>query len=256
MTLVRVEVDPGNLLDREFTDLERKNLPFATMQAVNQTAFATRQRWTEVMPQVFDRPTSLTMRAVLYRKATAQSLAAEVFLRDDAFKGAPPAKYLRAQVDGGARRQKRSEVWLQRAGILPPGMFTVPGQGANLDNHGNVPGSQITAILSAMRAQQDAYQNVTAASTKRRRSRRRRRGGEYFAVRQARGKLQPGIYERIDTGFGSAVRSVLFFVKNVSYRARYEIYGLAQKIYDGEFPFHFERELEKAVQNSKFRGRG
>ena len=70
-----------------------------------------------------------------------------------------------------------------------------------------------------------------------------------------RGRLAPGIYQRITTGFGSTVRSVLRFVSSVSYRPRYPIFDLAQKLYRKEYTFHFERELAKAVQTSKFRGR-
>ena len=64
------------------------------------------------------------------------------------------------------------------------------------------------------------------------------------------------MYQRISTGFGSALRSVLHFVRSVSYTPRYRIYDLAERLYAREFPFHFERELAKAVQTSKFRGRG
>ena len=256
MSLIKIEVDPDKVFDRTFSDIERTQLPFAAVQAANSTAFATRDRWSEVMPKVFDRPTALTMKAVVYSKATKNRPVAEVLIRDEAFKGTPPAKYLLPQVEGGSRRPKRAERALQRVGVLPQDQFVVPGKGAKLDAHGNVPGAQITAILSAMRAQQDPYQHVTAESMKRRRAKRKRRGGEYFAVKKPHGKLQPGIYERIDTGFGSGVRSVLFFVKAVSYRARYDIFGMARKIYDSLYGFHFDRELRKAVETSKFRGKG
>ncbi|MEN5117503.1 hypothetical protein ABE488_09245 [Luteimonas sp. TWI662] len=254
--MIKTEVDPGDVFGRAFTELEQKNLLFATVQAVNATAFATRERWAELMPRVFDRPTALTLRAPLYRKATKQRPYAEVFLRDEAHKGTPPAKYLLAQVGGGGRRMKRSEAALRAAGVLPAGMFTVPGRGAQLDAFGNVPGKQITAILSAVRAQSDQYQNATDASRGRRRAKKKRRGGEYFALGRQRGNLRPGVYERIDTGFGSGVRSVLFFVTSVTYRPRYDVFGAAQAIFDKQLPFHFTRELDKAVATSKFRGKG
>ena len=264
--MIRTEVDPGNVLAREFTDLERRNLPFAARQAANATAFAVRQRWAQVMPRVFDRPTSLTMRAVLYRKATAARPAAEVFLRDEAFKGTPPAKYLQPQVEGGTRRYKGIEKRLQATGHLPAGMYVVPGKGAQLDAHGNVPARQISQVLSQLGARFDPLQNESDDSRGRRRRReakRGQRGGDFFAVNsrvrgkgRGRGHLAPGVYQRIRTGFGSALRSVLHFVKGVQYRPRYRVFDLAQRIYDREFPFHFKRELTKAVQTSNFRGRG
>ena len=258
MSLVKTEVDPGRIFQRELTALERDQLPFAAVQAANQTAFAVREEWKGKAQRVFDRPTRMTVNSVLYRKATKARPAADVFIRDEAPKGTPPAKYLLAQVEGGTRRPKAFERRLQASGVLPPGMFAVAGKGAKLDRHGNVPGKVITAVLSAVRSQFDPYQNATPTSIKRR-HRRRRKGpktGDYFVVRQARGRLLPGIYERIGLGrLGSAVRSVLFFVRSVSYRPRFDVFGYARKVYEKQYPFHFQRELAKAVQTAMFRGR-
>src|SRR5690606_18049531 len=123
---VLAAIDEQNLFGRTLTELERDQLPFAAMRAANETGFAVRQRWAEIMPRVFDRPTPMTQRAVMVRKATKQRPHAEVFIRDEAVNGTPPAKYLLAQVEGGARRSKRVEQRLTYAGFLPKGMFVVP----------------------------------------------------------------------------------------------------------------------------------
>lgn len=252
--MYKVEIDPGDILERELTELERRQLPWAAIQAANRTAWQVREEWAKQMPRVFDRPTRLTLNAVVFDRATRNRPQAHVSVRDYAHKGTPPARYLEPQVAGGGRRHKSFEKRLIAAGLLPPDQFAVPGQGAKLDAHGNIPGRTITAVLSAMQAQFDPLQNRTEASTKRRRSKRRRRGGEYFAIKAPRGRLQPGVYERVDTGFGSAVRSVLFFVKDVSYRPRYDIFGFAQHAYEDLFPFYFERELASAVETARIRG--
>jgi hypothetical protein len=64
----------------------------------------------------------------------------------------------------------------------------------------------------------------------------------------------PGVYQRIRSGFGSAIASILVFVRRASYTPRYRIFDMAERLYRRQFAFQFERELEKAVQNSKFRG--
>ena len=56
-------------------------------------------------------------------------------------KGIEPEKILQAEIFGGSRRPKRSEVALRRVGILPDGYFLVPGQACPLDQYGNVKGS-------------------------------------------------------------------------------------------------------------------
>jgi len=267
---IRIAVDADTLLGRQFTALEREQLPFAIVQACNATAYAIREAWKRAAPRVFDRPTPLTVNAAMYRKATKDRLFAEIFLRDEAFKGAPPSKYLQAEVEGGQRRKKGFEVLLQAQGWMPAGQFAVTGRGARTDQYGNVPGGQVTAILSQLGALRDPYQNANTAGPKRRsnersraeylgRTRRNtvavmqrtvRRGGRYFALQRPRGKLAPGIYERIGTGFGSAVRSVFVFTSRASYTPRYDIFGLAQRTWDKLMPFYFNRELDKAIRSA------
>ena len=77
--------------------------------------------------------------------------------------------------------------------------------------------STVNQVLSQLDARNDKYQNETAASRGRRRkraSKRGTRGGEFFAIRARHGRLRPGIYERITTGYGSAVRSIFVFVRS------------------------------------------
>lgn len=254
MSLVRIAVDADNMLGRQFSELERQNLAFAVMQACNATAVGIREQWAETAPRVFDRPTAMTRRAAQYRKATNQKLYAEIFLRDEAVNGTPPAKYLLPEVEGGERRKKGFEILLQQKGAMPAGMFAVAGNGAPLDQHGNVRAGKISQVLSQLGARQDKYQNESDASTKRRRA-KRKRGGEYFALQAKRGRLLPGIYERIATGFGTAVRSIFIFTRKASYKPRYNIFGLAQRAWDKLMPFHFNRELQKALESSKYRGK-
>lgn len=257
--LLSINVDPDNVLARQFTALESKNLPFAVMQAANNTAYAVQQEWKRQMPRVFDRPTPLTQNAIVYRKATKQKLAAEVLVRDEAFKGTPPSKYLQAQVTGGQRNLKGFERRLAAQGILPTGMFAVPGKGVQLDAFGNLPARLYNPILSQLGARFDPLQNETDVSRKRRTKREAKRGdraGSFFAVKQKRGRLLPGVYQRIATGFGKGLRSILIFVRAPVYKPRYRIFDLAERLYERQFKFQFERELAKAVQTSKFRGQG
>jgi hypothetical protein len=253
---IRVAIDEQGIFGRTLTELERDQLPYAAMAAANETGFAVREQWAAAMPQVFDRPTPLTQKAVLIRKATKQTGAAEIYIRDEASKGTPPAKYLQAQVAGGERRLKGSEKRLQAGGFLPAGSFAVPGAGAELDAYGNIPGSQMNRILSQLGARFDPYQNETETSRDRRHRREVKKGerrSDYFALRQARGRLAPGVYQRVITGFGSAVRSILRFVSRATYQPRFHIFELAERLYRARYPFEFNRALGKAVETARLR---
>ena len=258
-SLIKIDVDADNVLARQFTALERTQLPFAVMQAVNATAFEIRETWKRTAQRVFDRPTPLTINAVLYQKATRQRLFATVFIRDEAHKGTPPAKYLQPQVEGGQRRLKGMERLLQGAQLMPQNRYAVPGKGAPLDAYGNVKAGTVRKILSQGRAGLEAgyTSNETEAGRARRLRRQKKRGGggSYFVLQKQRGKLMPGIYERYTSGFGSGVKSIFVFVTTPTYSARYNIYGLAQRQWNTLMPFHFNRELAKALETSKFRGK-
>ena len=253
MSGLRITVDERNLVSRQLTELERSQVPFALMTAINDTAFQTRQRWKEVMPRLFDRPTPLTMNAILYTKATKANPEATVFVRDEAFKGTPPARYLLAQVMGGQRRQKGFERQLTQAGLLQAGMFAVPGRGALLDRYGNLPLSLLNRVKAQLGVMSDPLTNETAASRQRRQGRAAKkgaRGGNFFALRARRGRLAAGIYERVATGFGSAVKSILIFVRRATYRRRYPIFEMAQTIFSRRLPANFNASLARAVASA------
>lgn len=259
-SLIRIDVDVDNMLARQFTALERQNLPFAVMQAVNATAFEIRETWKTTARRVFDRPTPLTINAVLYSKATKQKLYATIFIRNEAKKGTPPDKYLQPQVEGGQRRLKGMERLLQGAQLMPQNRYAVPGKGAPLDAYGNVKAGTVRKIISQTRSGDvflGSQSNETDAGRGRRLRRQKKRGGggSYFVLQQQRGKLMPGIYERYSSGFGSGVKSIFVFVTTPTYSARYNIYGLAQRQWNTLMPFHFNRELAKALETSRLRGR-
>lgn len=72
------------------TDAEKKQIPFAMSLAMNRTAFAVRTAMQRAMPVYFDRPTQMTMDAVLYDKTTKRdaSIVSRIFIRDAASKTA------------------------------------------------------------------------------------------------------------------------------------------------------------------------
>ncbi|MBN8911954.1 MAG: hypothetical protein J0H65_07830 [Rhizobiales bacterium] len=102
-----------------------KQLGFARVVALTRTARATAGSATSSgfisrgflsteAARVFDRPTRWTLGAFWWRPATADRTVFEIGVKDFGQKGVPAAKYLRAEVLGGPRRRKRSEVALSR----------------------------------------------------------------------------------------------------------------------------------------------
>jgi hypothetical protein len=259
--MFKTTIDPKTLLSR-FSDLEKRQIPFAVMGALNDALFDARDAWRTGIASVFDDPTQLTMNAVLYRKATRDRLEAELFLRNEATKGTPPSRYLLPQVEGRQREAKPFEFLLREAGVLGGDEFVTPARGFPLDPFGNVQRQVLNSVLSDLQASRDVTRRSTPESRgKRERRRAIGKRSVYFYSRGPEdiggGKIQHlprGIYERTRTGFGSSVRLVLAIVKGApSYRSRFHAFEIANRAFAASFPVRFQERLRQGVATAKIK---
>ncbi len=140
----------------------KKDIPRAAAIMLTKVAGMAKIILIKHMNQAFDKPTPYTLSSVYIKSATPENMVAEIFIKDDATKGTPPAKYLGPQVFGGARQQKRSEKLLARMGVIESGEVLVPWK-APLNAFGNVSPGIIQRVLSGLQAQQDPYQQSPEA---------------------------------------------------------------------------------------------
>src|SRR5215468_3768364 len=110
---MQIHLDVRDLIDLAKIRLPalQKQIPFAIAGALNDTMYRSRTSLIEEMGRVFDRPTPYVTRSLLYRKASKTDLAFELWSEE--FGGSmPPAEVLAAEVAGGGRKMKRSEIAL------------------------------------------------------------------------------------------------------------------------------------------------
>jgi hypothetical protein len=238
--------------------LVAEQIPFATAYALTQTAKAAQREVEKEIARVFDRPTPFTLQAVRTKPATKTRQSAEVLLKDFAAKGNPAVRWLRAEVYGGARKQKAFERLLSWSGAMPAGWYAVPTKYAPIDAYGNVSGAQINRILSQLQSRRDLSQNESAAQKTKRNSmgnRSKQRLARYFAVLPGRtrtGHLTPGIYERIGFGFGSAVRPIFIYTQKAPrYSPRLRFDRIVSATVDAQLAFQFKRGVQIAQATAK-----
>ena len=265
--MISINVTTNNAaLKKTLRELTAKQVPFANMLALNATAEDVRQAEIAAMKQVFKNPTPYTLNSMFARRATKSKQEANVWLKDAAGKGTPAGKYLTPQIMGGSRHFKRFEKALQAAGVLPPGMFAVPGRGAQLDSNGNMDRGQIVQLLSYMRAfgEQGYRANM---SDKRRGSlakgsvKKGIRGFQYFVVKERHGKLPPGIYKkksytqaernRVSHLQGDAATPVIVFIKAPSYSKRLAFFEIAERTIAKKYNANFNSAMAKALAAAK-----
>lgn len=212
----------------------------ALADALNHTANQARIALRAEISSVFDRPTPFTLNAVRILHARPKTLDAAVFVKDEkdgASKGFAPEDWFRPQVEGGPRTAKRSEDMLRNAGILPSGMFVVPGKGAKLDRYGNLSRGHMNQILSGLMAAEDRS-GASANATRSKRSMRKGHAQAFFVMRDKSGKAI-GIGERR----GKSMAVALAFVRQPQYTQRLDFYAVVDKVADD----NLEKNIDLAV---------
>lgn len=253
---IKLTAKTGRIADmvQSFRDVPARVMPYAASTALTRTAQALAKT---VLPgemqRVFDRPNRYTLNSLRVKVAKKDNLTASVWVKTDATNnGTRPEDYLLPNVAGGGRNEKRFERAMRYAGLLPNGWRAMPGQGAPLDEFGNLRRGEMQRILTATRSAFDPYQRKTNSK----RSRKNAKNAPYFAVTPFVGRfvggeykvtpnrLQPGVYRREGTG----IKPVLIFTKTQPvYRQRLDFVGVSERYTLDNFPAEFQRAAQQIL---------
>ena len=268
--VVTAKIDGLDAVQARLRGLADNKIKVAARATLNDAAYLGKRATEKRIAEAFDRATPWITKSVRYVKAKGDKLESSIDFDYWGNKtGVTAGKVLSAEIYGGQRRHKRHEVALQRLGILPSGMFIVPGEAAQMDGYGNMSASQIRQILSWFSAAEmtaGSTQNMTEKTRNRLRKGSMRQGRvtngfEYFVVqpgatrtwtrangKQGSHKMQPGIYQRIFLGQGTAIKPVMIFVKSPAYKQRLDFYRIAGDAALAEFKRSFPMYLEKLLK--------
>lgn len=238
-------------------------VPFAMSVALNNTAEKARVAVRAEMPRVFDRPTPWVLNSLRVKRSTKSNLVAEVGYKDKNSVESSRSM-VEPHVFGGKRHFKAMESRLWRAGLLPDGYNAVPGAAAKLDANGNMSQGQITQLLNVLGTYTEAGYNKANDKTVKRLAKGNVKKNIYGFVywvnrvgNTGQGKhLQPGVYQRVQTGFGSSLKPVLIFVKRAAYKKRLDFFGIAQAVIDKEFTVEFDRAFNTAMRTALLKNQG
>lgn len=228
---------------------QAKQAAFAASRALNTSAFAVNDRLKKDMAATFaGGATAYTLRAFKVIKADKASLTAQVNLRTDAPDGGTPyAKALGHLFTGGARRFKKIEGFLRGRGILPAGLTVAPGAGMPLDSFGNMRRNALTELLGVVGNQRTnlrVYRRTGAGKAQ--------KAVGYFVILPGdKGRKQPGVYKRIETGATSTIIPMLLYVDPKSYRKFVDLDKLGNEVVGKTFQAAFDAELVKALASAR-----
>jgi hypothetical protein len=192
-------------------------MPYAASRALNDAAKKVAEDLNKSTTQYFDRPTRFTQNA--YRVSSRSSkanLVAEV--RPKSIQ----ERYLLPSIRGGVRPQRPSE---RRLGGISPAWR--PGADARLNASGNM---SKAAVVKAIKG-----------------------GDPYFRLGEQRGKLRPGIYQRMGSGTMRRykVKSILSFNKLPNIPRRWPIERIARGSLNASWTPLINRYLAEALRTAK-----
>jgi hypothetical protein len=192
-------------------------MPYAASRALNDAAKQVAADLNKSTDRYFDRPTRFTQNA--YRvsmRSSKSNLAAEVRPKPI------QERYLLPSIRGGIRPQRPSE---RRLGGISPAWR--PGRDARLNASGNM---SKAAVVKAIKG-----------------------GDPYFKLREQRGKLSPGIYQRMGSGTMRRykVKSILSFNKLPNIPRRWPIERIARGSLNASWTPLINRYLAEAMRTAR-----
>jgi len=250
-----LEIRGQKAVEAQLRRLSGREAAEAHKDALNDTGHQARRVLIKELRNEFDRTTRFIYNSPKFIPATPDRLSIAVLPTNDARNlpskggkvGVDPQHVLQAQAFGGRRADKRSEVALRRAGILPAGMQTAiphePYPGSD-DGNGNIRGPFMAQLISYLQAsgEQGYRQNMKAKAKakiedrttfshiKTRKELKTIRGRVYFVSKGITGgsSLPPGIWAKSGT-HGVEVKPVLMFVRRATYVQRIDLDRVVEK---------------------------
>lgn len=206
------------------THLQKKQIPFAASQALNDTAFHLMTDYRkEVMNQFEGGATKYTQSGFLYDKSHKTNLKAVVYVSEKQRGESNRAEYMEKQIDGGIRTPNRDAI------VVP-----------NKRNYelASYPSGNITkGVYNRLKRQKDKY---------------------FFGVPKGNQGTN-GIWERYgreasETSAGHRIRQVAAFVKKGVYRAKFGFDVIGDKVAFNRktgFESNFARRLKRALKTAR-----
>lgn len=217
-----------------------KQVKFIFSHALTKTSQAIKKDLQGVIKRNFDRPVAYTRNSIYTQWSTPEKQQITVGIKSTSEKGTAAGKYLMAEIFGGERRAKGSEVLLRAIGIMKPNETWVPGSGAKIDSYGNMSTGNIQQILSALSGQRDRYQNINRSS-----KRKTNTADIYFAqYGNTRGVFKAGPK-------GTQSMLMRFRPSAPTYKIRFPFNKIAQESANKHYYKSFKDALVYAAQTRK-----
>ena len=249
MTTIDIKADIKEA-QRALDVVSKRQIPFATVLMLNELAKSTKKSTEIDIKRNLDRPTNYAQRMMGVKFANKSSLTSQVNVRGSVSGG--ETKVLGHLFAGRGRSGKGFEGALVDKGIMPRGMWAMPGEGAPLDFFGNIKRSFIKQLISSL----TGFKVEKKSAQFENRTRKQVKGAttsQFFVVNKSKpGGLPLGIWQHVGFGSGKALRPIIIFVSREPVYDRYFNLGnAAQQVIARDARFEFDKAMRNAIATAK-----
>lgn len=213
--MLQVRVDTSRVT-KGFSDVRRRQIPFATSLALTATAGHVGIAWQEEIEDTFDRPTPWTVRSVAIAPARKSNLVAIVYVKDIA------AEYLAPYVDGGVHSLGG------KRGLLSP-------KNVRLNQYGNLTRNR----MGQLKGRADVFIGQVQVKG----------GGSISGVWQR--KRAPSRKVRKNMKGPAALKLLIRFSDPLPVKEKLEVYDVSPKVVGRVFAPEFASAFNRAMATAK-----
>ena len=233
-------------LTRYLNSVQRKQIPFATSVALNETAIDARTAVYQTMRRVFSNPTSYTVPKNINKKklksgalflipSSKKYLVAKLGIKD--FGKGNALSYLLPHIQGGGRKPKLSEAAMRRSGVIGGNRYITPA-GVSKNKHGNVTKGTMTKILSGLKSLPGAAKGIT-----------NRQKNKHFVMRLGGPGSETGIWVRTSKTKIKKLFNVTS--KQPMYQKRFDFEQIVNATIAKRYKQNFSKALDHALKTAK-----
>lgn len=249
MATISIQADVKEAM-RALDVVSKRQIPYATVLMLNELAKTSKISTEKQIKGKLDRPTNYAQRMIGIKYANKVNLTSQVNVRGSVSGG--ETKVLGHLFAGRGRSGKGFEGALVDRGIMPRGMWAMPGEGAPLDQYGNIRRSFIKQLISYL----TSFKVVKKSAQFENRQRKQVKGAttsQYFVVNQNKqGGLPMGIWQHIGFGSGKSFRPVIMFVsKEPVYDRYFDLDRTARDVIAQDASYEFDRAMALAIATAK-----
>jgi hypothetical protein len=200
-------------LTKKLTNIQRRQIPFAVSQSINNTLFDAMAETKKQLTMVLDRPTPFTIKGMIVVKSKKGNLEGSVGFKPK------QAEYMRYQIEGGTRHPKGRSIPIATNNI-------------KLNKYGNLSKNKISTFLADKKRYFSGVPN-----------------GKNFTDADAGIWKRMGTTGKSK---GKAkIRKEISYHPVANYKPRFPFKKIVAGVVKRNFPGHFSRNLDNALRTAK-----